>query len=56
MTNNKLDPNLVTGFIDGEGCFTVQISKSKTNNLRFKVEAIFRIELHSRDLDLLLEL
>ena len=53
---SKLNPWFVSGLIDGEGCFTVQISKSKTNNLRFKVEAIFRIELHSRDLDLLLEL
>jgi len=34
---------------------TVQISKNKTIKTRFKVEAIFRFELHSRDLDLLLQ-
>jgi len=55
-TESKLNPWFISGLIDGEGCFTVQISRNKTINSGFKVEAIFRIELHSRDLALLLEL
>ena len=27
--NNKLDPNYVTGFTDGEGCFYIGISPLK---------------------------
>jgi len=33
MTNNKLDPNLVTGFIDGEGCFRTSLTKSKDRKI-----------------------
>jgi hypothetical protein len=55
-TDSKLNLWFISGLIDGEGCFTVQISKNNTINSKFKVEAIFRIELHSRDLFLLLQL
>lgn len=38
--NNKLDPNYVTGFTDGEGCFYIGISPEKTQvielNYHFK--------------------
>lgn len=27
MTNNKLDPEFITGFVDGEGSFVVTIIK-----------------------------
>jgi len=33
MTNNKLDPNLATGFIDGEGCFRTSLTKSKDRKI-----------------------
>jgi len=28
-SNNIIDPKFVTGFVDGEGCFTLTISKDK---------------------------
>lgn len=28
MTNNKLDPNLITGFTDAEGCFIINVCKA----------------------------
>jgi hypothetical protein len=27
--NNKLNPNWITGFVDGEGCFKVYLNKRK---------------------------
>ena len=42
-----LDPNYVTGFVDGEGCFAITISR-----IRFKVAEVrlkFEIELREDD-------
>jgi LAGLIDADG endonuclease len=35
MTNNKLDPNWVTGFTDAEGYFMINTTKRKTNKMRW---------------------
>lgn len=43
----------ITGFIDGEGCFFVDISKSRTIKTGYSVNLKFQIILHSRDLELL---
>jgi len=41
MTNNKLDPNWVTGFIDGEGCFCTSLTKSKYRKIGWKIYPSF---------------
>lgn len=46
--NIPLNPNYVSGFTEGDGCFTVNIS-SKTN----QVIALYIIELHKREVPLL---
>lgn len=56
MTNNKLDPNWVTGFTDAEGCFYVPINKRKICKSGWQVQACFQIKLHIKDKDLLLEI
>jgi LAGLIDADG endonuclease len=56
MTNNKLDPNWVTGFTDGEGCFRISIAKSKNRKIGWKIYLSFQIRLHIRDKDLLLQI
>ena len=45
MNRNKLNPNWVTGFVDGEGCFMVAISKYKTNNIRWQVKPRFQFSV-----------
>ncbi len=54
--NNKLDPNWVTGFVDGEGCFNVHIDKRKDRKSGWYIQACFQVALHSRDKDLLLQI
>lgn len=48
VENIPLNPNYVSGFTEGDGCFTVNIS-SKTN----QVIAYYIIELHKREITLL---
>jgi len=48
VENIPLNPNYVSGFTEGDGCFTVNIS-SKTN----QVIAYYIIELHKREVPLL---
>lgn len=48
VVNIPLNPNYVSGFTEGDGCFTVNIS-STTN----QVNAIYIIELHKREVPLL---
>ena len=59
MTNkidNKLDPNWVTGFVDGEGCFHISLAKNKNRKREWHVQACFQIGLHLKDKDLLLQI
>jgi hypothetical protein len=48
MENNKLD--WITGFIEGEGCFTIQIHEKTNNSSRtLQVHAIFQISIGEKD-------
>ena len=50
-----IDPFFVSGFVDAEGCFSINIYKSKTS-IGWAVKAEFTICLHSKDLPLLKEI
>lgn len=47
------DPNWLAGFVDGEGCFHVQISKDKTYKTGAHVALKFIITQHIRDAELI---
>ena len=47
------DPSWLVGFIDGEGCFYVKLSKSEKYTTGFRVGLAFSISQHSRDSSLL---
>lgn len=49
----KLNPNYITGFVDGEGCFHITISKRTASRTGYSVNLSFSIGLHSKDADLL---
>jgi len=51
--NNKLNPWYVTGFVDGEGCFNINITKSSSNLIGYQVQARFIIEIHIKDIEIL---
>lgn len=44
----KLDPNWLTGFIDGEGCFSIN-KKSSKNKFMYSYQPIFELTQHERD-------
>ena len=46
-------PWFITGFVDGEGCFTIVIRKDPRNRIGWRIEANFIIGLHKRDKELL---
>lgn len=48
----KINPNWIAGFADAEGCFDVDIYKSRTT-VGYGVTLRFRLVQHSRDLDLM---
>lgn len=48
-----LNPLFVTGFTDAEGSFMISFSKSSESRHGFRIRAIFQIELHEKDLELL---
>lgn len=54
-SNSKkgLDPNFVTGFTDAEGCFMIRIIKDKRQKLGWVVKPIYKIGLHSKDIEIL---
>lgn len=55
--NNKntfyLNPYYLTGFVDGEGCFSLSIFKDDRNLTGWQVKPIFSISLHNKDIKLL---
>jgi hypothetical protein len=50
---STLNPNYVTGFTDGEGCFFVVISPNSRYKIGYRVKATFQIGLHEKDFALL---
>lgn len=56
MTNNKLNPNWITGFTDAEGCFMINITKRENRKSEWQIQACFQIQLHSRDKKLLIKI
>jgi len=49
----KLNPQYVSGFIDGEGSFSISIGKHKTLRRGFEVRPEFEIELRKDDQEIL---
>jgi hypothetical protein len=48
-----LNPNYITGFTDGEGCFTVSIASDSRYKTGYKIKVTFQIGLHINDTTLL---
>ena len=52
-TSNKnsyyLHPYYITGFIDGEGCFSTSIFKDSRTLTGWQVKPVFKISLHNKD-------
>ena len=46
---DNISPNWLAGFTEGEGCFYVNISKSKLYKIGFVVQLYFQITQHGRD-------
>ena len=51
--NEKLDPNWLTGFVDGEGCFHIGISKHPELRFGYQILPELTVVQHKRDIDLL---
>lgn len=49
----KLDPWFVTGFVDAEGSFSITVIKDPRYKAGFRVEALFSISLHKKDVRVL---
>ncbi|MBI4253078.1 LAGLIDADG family homing endonuclease [Candidatus Uhrbacteria bacterium] len=49
----KLDPNYVAGFVDGEGCFCIGASKHTTMKRKVDLRPLFEIELRIDDREIL---
>ena len=49
----SLNPDGITGFSDGKGCFSVNIAKSPSYRLVWNVGAMFSISLHKKDREIL---
>lgn len=54
--NININPWSLTGFVDGDGSFSISITKSKNDNLICKVQPVFTIGLHIKDLPFLLSI
>jgi len=53
IQREKLNPHYVSGFIDGEGSFSVSIGKHKTLRRGYEVRPEFEIELRKDDQEIL---
>ena len=51
--NSNLNPFFITGLTDAEGSFVCIVRKSAGHRLGWRVEVIFQIGLHKKDLELL---
>ena len=55
-SNDILNPWFVTGFVDGEGSFQIGFVKDQTRNIGWRVQLCFSIEVHHKDIALLVEI
>ena len=46
---SSLDPWFITGFVDGEGCFTVSVSKKSKLKSGWELSASFQIGVNTKD-------
>jgi hypothetical protein len=51
---NKLDPWFMTGFVDAEGYFSIELYKDSKAKFKFTPRLVFGINLHVKDLPILL--
>ena len=51
--NHQLNPNYITGFADGEGCFHITLARRSSNKTGYSVNLSFSIGLHRKDAYLL---
>ena len=51
LIDNKkmLDPYWLAGFVSAEGCFVINIRKSKTHRLGFQIQLRFKLSQHCKD-------
>ena len=49
----KLNPNLITGFVDGEGSFIITVWKNPKIKIGWSLKASLSIGLHKKDLEIL---
>jgi len=50
----RLSGDYIAGFVDGEGCFTISISKHQTKKLKLDARLHFQIEVRDDDAEILL--
>ena len=53
INRNIKDSNWLAGFIEGEGCFNINLIKSSKYNTGYQVKARFILTQHSRDVELM---
>jgi len=53
MTKSQIDPNWISGFVDGEGTFYVGINKHEEMSAGWQVLPEFRVVQHQKDIKLL---
>ena len=51
---NKLDPWFITGFVDAEGYFSIELAKDSKAKYKYTPRLVFGINLHVKDLPILL--
>nr|AYE93323.1 LAGLIDADG homing endonuclease [Termitomyces sp.]AYE93324.1 LAGLIDADG homing endonuclease [Termitomyces sp.] len=49
----KINPWFLTGFVDGEGCFSIKIQHNAKLKTKWRVRPVFSITLHVKDVSLL---
>jgi Cytochrome c oxidase subunit III/LAGLIDADG endonuclease len=54
--SNNMKPNWITGFCDAESSFSIRVGKDETRFKSLRIAAIFSIELHEKDYNLLEEI
>lgn len=53
MCKRGINPWFITGFIDAEGCFGINIYRDKKYSTGWRVKIFFEIHLHKKDYGLL---